>query len=51
MQLPQTSRIRFRKFTENDFDLLYALDGNREVMRYIRNGEPRSPEEVQKKLE
>ena len=46
----ETARIRFRKFTEHDFELLYLLDSNVEVMRFIRNGTPRTPQEVQEKL-
>ncbi|MGL3806015.1 GNAT family N-acetyltransferase [Paeniglutamicibacter sp. R2-26] len=44
--LLQTTRLVMREFTENDADLLVALDSDPAVMHYISNGIPTSRAEV-----
>lgn len=36
--LPETRRLRLRRFTPADLDRLVELDGDPEVMRYLSNG-------------
>lgn len=38
--LPATERLRLRRFTADDVDLLVELDSDPEVMRYLTNGVP-----------
>ena len=42
----RTERLRLRRFTAADLDLLVALDGDPDVMRYLGNGRPLPPDEV-----
>ncbi|TDQ01379.1 GNAT family N-acetyltransferase [Labedaea rhizosphaerae] len=49
MTVPDTARVRFRRFTESDVDKLVALDGDPEVMRYLDTGKPRTREDVEQK--
>ena len=42
----KTRRIRLRKFTNNDINLIYQLDGDADVMRYITLGVPKSIKET-----
>jgi RimJ/RimL family protein N-acetyltransferase len=44
IDISSSSRIRFRRFTTEDVDLLYELDGDPEVMRYLSRD--RTPREV-----
>jgi|TARA_B100000315_G_C14595769_1_gene599103 RimJ/RimL family protein N-acetyltransferase len=43
----ETERLILRAFEEDDFDLLVELDSDPEVMRFITDGHPRSPEETE----
>lgn len=47
MTVPQTTRVRFRRFTESDVDNLVALDGDPEVMRYLDTGKPHTRERIE----
>jgi RimJ/RimL family protein N-acetyltransferase len=49
MTVPDTARVRFRRFTESDVDNLFRLDGDPEVMRYLDTGYPRTREQVEQK--
>ena len=42
----QTKRIYLRSFTKDDANLIYQLDGDSEVMKYITLGIPRAFNEV-----
>jgi len=42
----KTERIYFKIFSEDDTDLLFQLDGDPDVMKYITLGVPRTIEEV-----
>lgn len=46
----QTDRLRLRRFTIDDLDLLVALDGDPNVMRYINGGQPVDRVEVAEML-
>lgn len=35
MKILETHRLYFRPFTVNDFDLLYSIRGNSDIMKYI----------------
>ncbi|HKO57865.1 MAG TPA: GNAT family N-acetyltransferase [Thermoanaerobaculia bacterium] len=48
MPPPPTARLFFRPWTEDDFDIAFALWGDAEVTRYI--GGPFPPEEVRRRL-
>ncbi len=41
-----TKRIILQKFSKHDVDLLYQLDSDPRVMKYITLSKPRSMEEV-----
>jgi RimJ/RimL family protein N-acetyltransferase len=43
----ETERLRLRRFVLDDVDLILALDGDPEVMRYITGGKPTSREEIE----
>ena len=43
-----TKRIILQKFSKHDINLLYQLDGDPNVMKYISLGKPRSMEDVKK---
>ena len=45
-----TKRIRLRKFTSNDVNLIYQLDGDTDVMRYITLGVPKTIKEAKEYL-
>ena len=42
----KTKRIYLRRFTKNEADLLFQLDGDADVMKYITLGIPRTMDEV-----
>ena len=42
----KTERIYLKRFTEGDTDLLFQLDGDADVMKYITLGIPRTIEEI-----
>ena len=42
----KTERIYFKRFSEDDTDLLFQLDGDADVVKYITLGVPRTIEEV-----
>lgn len=44
--LPTTPRLTFRRFTDDDADLLVDLDSDPEVMRYLTGGQPTPRERV-----
>ena len=46
----KTRRIRLRKFTNNDVNLIYQLDGDADVMRYITLGVPKTIKESEEYL-
>ena len=46
----KTKRIKLRKFTNNDLNLIYQLDGDADVMRYITLGVPKSIKETKEYL-
>ena len=46
----ETERLLLRSFEEDDFDLLVELDSDPEVMRFITDGQPRSPEETESRF-
>jgi RimJ/RimL family protein N-acetyltransferase len=50
MDLLETERITLRRFNQKDFDNLFRLDSNSEVMKYISNGIPSTKERVQEVL-
>ena len=45
----KTERIYFKRFSEDDTDLLFQLDGDSNVMKYITLGVPRTIDEVVEK--
>jgi len=45
-----TQRLRLRRFAECDFENLCAQDGDPQVMKYVTNGKPRSPDQIAKWL-
>ena len=47
MILLETARLRLRRFTDADIDLLVELDSDPEVMRYITYGEPTARDEYE----
>ena len=42
----ETERLRLRRFTEDDADLLVELDSDPDVMRYINGGRPTPRDEI-----
>ena len=46
----KTNRIRLRKFTNNDLNLIYQLDGDADVMRYITLGVAKTIKEAEEYL-
>ena len=46
MNMIKTERIYLKRFTEGDTDLLFQLDGDADVMKYITLGIPRTIEEI-----
>ena len=49
MSLPDTKRLTFRSFTKEDADLLYQLDTDPNVMKYITLGKSRTKKEIREK--
>ena len=47
---PTSSRLKFRRFIKSDGQLLYTLDNDPEVMRYINGGTPTSREIIETKI-
>lgn len=47
----ETPRLRIRTFGESDFENLFKLDSDPEVMRYISDGRPMTSEEVKATLQ
>lgn len=46
----ETERLQFRQYTMEDLDFFSSLLGNREIVRYIGNGEPWSRNEAKEIL-
>jgi ribosomal-protein-alanine N-acetyltransferase len=46
----ETDRLRLRAFAPDDLDDLYAVFGDREVMKYISGGKPRTKDATRKGL-
>src|SRR5690606_3634594 len=46
----ETERMVLRRFTENDDGLLFGLDADPEVMRYLTGGRPTPREEVRERI-
>lgn len=46
----ETDRLTLRRFTPEDAGVLYELDRDPEVMRYISKGQPTSQEVIQERL-
>jgi RimJ/RimL family protein N-acetyltransferase len=46
----ETPRFRLRSFTLDDFQNLLLLDSDPEVMKYLSNGIPSTPEHIDKVL-
>ena len=44
----ETERITLKKFNKNDFDLLFQVDKDPEVMKYLTLGKPSTFEEIKK---
>ena len=44
----KTERIELKKFSKNDINLLFELDGDSDVMRYITLGKAKTIDEVKK---
>ncbi|MBR2566177.1 MAG: GNAT family N-acetyltransferase [Paenibacillus sp.] len=47
----ETERLIFREYTKNDFELLYTMTSDPNVMKYIRHGGPWTKEETMQTLE
>lgn len=47
----ETERLRIRQMRMEDYDNLYALDSDPEVMRYISDGKPMEAKAIRKVLE
>lgn len=45
-QIVETERLKLRQFNESDFQGLFELDSDPEVMRYISEGKPMTKSEV-----
>jgi [ribosomal protein S5]-alanine N-acetyltransferase len=50
MEILRTARMTFRQFCHEDFESLYTLDSNPEVMKYISDGVPMKEEQVKSAL-
>ena len=46
ISIPDSDRLCYRLMDENDGDLLFELDQDPEVMRYLSDGKPTSREEI-----
>lgn len=49
LEIPNSERLRFELMTDVHADLLFELDQDPEVMRYINGGKPSSREEIETK--
>ncbi len=47
MQLTNSQRLQYEMITDKDVSLLFELDQNPEVMRYINGGKPSTMDEIQ----
>lgn len=47
----ETPRLRIRTFVESDFEILFELDSDPEVMKYISGGRPMTSDEVRATLQ
>ncbi|WP_248277988.1 GNAT family N-acetyltransferase [Paenibacillus sp. SZ31] len=47
----ETERLMFRKYTKNDFDLLFEMTSEPNMMKFIRHGGPWTKEETMQSLE
>ncbi|WP_145412774.1 GNAT family N-acetyltransferase [Paenibacillus xylanexedens] len=47
----ETERLIFREYTKNDFEHLYTMTSEPNVMKYIRHGNPWTKEETMQTLE
>jgi len=47
LQVPTSSRLRFRLMDRRDADLLFELDQDPEVMRFLNDGKPSTREEIE----
>ncbi|KAA8787046.1 GNAT family N-acetyltransferase [Paenibacillus amylolyticus] len=47
----ETERLIFREYTKNDFEHLYTMTSDPNVMKYIRHGNPWTKEETMQTLE
>ncbi len=50
MQVPASTRLNYSLMDESDADLLYQLDQDKEVMRYINGGIKTSREDIEQKF-
>ena len=46
----ETPRLRLRRFTAGDEDLLIELDGDPAVMEFLTGGKPTSPERIRREI-
>ena len=46
LEIKNSDRLSYALMTENDADLLFELDRNPEVMRYINGGTPSTRDEI-----
>ena len=46
--ITKTERIELKKFSKNDINLLYDLDGDSDVMKYLTLGKAKTIDEVKK---
>ncbi|MED5474564.1 MAG: GNAT family N-acetyltransferase, partial [Candidatus Neomarinimicrobiota bacterium] len=44
----KTERIELKKFSKNDINLLFELDGDSDVMKYLSLGKAKTIDEVKK---
>ncbi len=49
LEIKNSDRLSYALMTENDADLLFELDQNPEVMRYINGGSPSTRDEIENK--
>lgn len=47
MKIPNSNRLSYSLMTADDAELLFQLDQDPDVMRYINDGEPNSMQEIQ----
>ncbi len=46
MYLPDSERLSFRLFNQNDGELLWQLDQDPEVMKYVTNGKTSTMDDI-----